>query len=74
MGQIVLDPAIAFVRILCMYLFHYLCDFLVFLLSGTLLAAEPTVIGCSGHTKYGTGHLYRIILFFFCFLYCQIDM
>lgn len=74
MGQIILDPAVSFVRILCMDPFHNLGKLLVFQLSGTLLSTEPAVIGRSGHAKYSTGHFDRIILFFLCFFYCQIEV
>ncbi len=51
MGQIVLDTAVAFVRTFRMDLLHNLSNLLVFQLSGTLFAADPTVVGGSGHAK-----------------------
>ena len=45
--QIVLDPAISFVRIFSMYLLHDFCDLLVFQLSAALFSAQPAVVGCS---------------------------
>jgi len=50
-GQVVLDATVAFVRIPCMDLLHNLSDYLVFQLSGTLFATEPSVVGCSRHAK-----------------------
>ena len=74
MSQIVLDPAVAFVWILCMYLFHKLCEFLVFNLSGTLLAAEPTIVTCSGHSQDSTRQFYRVAIRFLVLFNCQINM
>ena len=55
MGQIVLDTAVAFVRTFRMDLLHNLSDLLIFQLSGTLFAADPTVVGGSGHAKQFAG-------------------
>jgi hypothetical protein len=74
MGQIVLDTAVAFIRTFRMDLLHNLSDLLVFQLSGTLFAAEPAVVSCSGYPKYFTRAFYRISEFFFAFLYCLVDM
>ena len=74
MSQIILDPAVAFVRILCMNLLHKFRNLLVFQLPGALFAAKPAVVGRSGHAQLLTGQFHRIPIFFLTFSHCQIDV
>ena len=57
-----------------MDLLHNLSNLFVFQFPGTLLSAQPTVICRSGDTEQFARCFYRISIFFFCFLYCQVDM
>lgn len=51
MGQIVLYATVTLVRTFGMDLLHNLGDLLVFQLSDTLFATDPTVISRSGYTQ-----------------------
>ena len=54
MAQIVVDPAVTFVRTFGVDLLHECCYFLVFLLPGAFLAGCPLVIGRTGNLKQVT--------------------
>ena len=61
--QVVPDAAVAFIRMLHMYLFYLFRDLLVFLAALAQLARKPCVIGRARNMEVGTSELYRVTIF-----------
>ena len=63
MEKIVMDAAIAFVRIFCVNFLYFLRKPFIFSRSGTFSARQPPIIRRSGYLKQRTGFFYSVSVF-----------
>ncbi len=74
MTQIVIQPSVSLIWVVCVNLFEFIRKALVFCIPLTQFAGNPFVIGRTCHMKHFTGQLNRIVLFSVCFTDDHIDM
>ena len=72
--QVVIDAALALIRVLHVNLFHLLRNLLVLHSSGTLFAGYPTEVGGSGDVQQLTGCLDRISFLSMTFVNSSVQM
>ena len=70
--KVVIDAAVAFIRVLHVDLLDLLCDLLVLQRSGTQFTRDPTKTGSSGNVQQLTGCLNRVVLLCMAFLYSSV--